>query len=103
MPKDVTVTQFFCNPFRKKHSNLSVIIIIELHYFSSTRVLVNKLLLNSIALYMFTENQLGVVAGFQGYHLSTYYEVCISMHGMDKGSILTYVCMLVVENSLYAF
>jgi hypothetical protein len=50
VPKDVTVTQFFCIPFRKKHSDSSVIIIIELHYFSSTRVLVNKLLLNSIAL-----------------------------------------------------
>ena len=50
VPKDVTVTQFFYIPFRKKHSNLSVIIIIGLHYLSSTRVLVNKLLLNSIAL-----------------------------------------------------
>jgi hypothetical protein len=48
--EDVTVTQFFCIHFRKKHSNKSVIIIIELYYLRSTRVLVDNLLLNSMAL-----------------------------------------------------
>jgi hypothetical protein len=48
--EDVTVTQFFCIHFRKKHGNKPVIIIIELYYLRSTRVLVDNLLLNSMAL-----------------------------------------------------
>jgi hypothetical protein len=50
VPEDVTVTQFFCIHFRKKHSNKSVMIIIELYYLRSTRVLVDNMLLNSMAL-----------------------------------------------------
>jgi hypothetical protein len=52
---------------------------------------------------MFAENQLDVVAEFQGYYLSTSYEACISMHGMVKGSII-YLCVYICcGNILFAF